>query len=345
MHTPFFSIIITVYNAERYLREALDSIAAQTFRDWECICIDDGSVDASPQILDELARRDPRFVIVHKENGGVGRARNVGLDMARGTWITWADADDILAPSRLAAAKKILDKENPDFLHLWFTMAKEMPAGFMDIGEDCAYQVYDDPARIYECAYRDIHQFSMLWLSFARRELFEGLRYPVGMRVKGDSILYATLFPRIRKLCRSKHKGYFYRLTEGSILRGKRKASDCIRFQEETTKIWMQQHAYAASLGVKALLTMESDLRYSAESDLLDWLTSRGPVTDDIKRSVWEAYGRFCETGAGKSSCRVAARFRLGLLLYRVTRSDWLIRLSDRIIMALRPLKNFIKEM
>ena len=344
MAAPYFSIIITVYNAERYLREALDSIAGQTCRDWECICIDDGSTDGSPRILDELAERDPRFRIVHQANGGVGRARNVGLDLARGTWITWADADDVLAPSRLAAAKRILDQEQPDFLHLWFTMAKTMPAEFKDIEETCPYQVYDRPAAIYECAYRDIHPFSMLWLSFAQRELFDGLRYPVGMRVKGDSILYASLFPRIRKLCRGEHTGYFYRLTEGSILRGKRKASDCIRFQEETANLWTQQHAYAASLSENALRTMETDLRYGAESDLLDWLTSYDSATDAEKLSVWNAHRNVFKTGIGRSPCRVVRRFRLGLAVYRATHWDGLVRLTSRIVAALRPLRNLIRR-
>lgn len=340
MAAPYFSIIITVYNAERYLREALDSIAGQTCRDWECICIDDGSTDGSPRILDELAERDPRFRIVHQANGGVGRARNVGLDLVRGTWITWADADDVLAPSRLAAAKRILDQEQPDFLHLWFTMAKTMPAEFKDIEETCPYQVYDRPAAIYECAYRDIHQFSMLWLSFARRELFDGLRYPVGMRVKGDSILYASLFPRIRKLCRGEHTGYFYRLTEGSILRGKRKASDCIRFQEETANLWTQQHAYAASLGARALWTMETDLRYCAENDLLDWLLGHGVTTNDDKNSVWRAHRRIWGTGICNGPCRVERYYRLGLMVYRATRMEGVVRMADRIARVLMLISN-----
>lgn len=92
--TPKISIIVPVYNVEKYLRRCLDSIVAQTFTDWECICVDDGSPDGSGKILDEYAAKDKRFVIIHKENGGVSSARNAGLDIARGEYVTFCDSDD-----------------------------------------------------------------------------------------------------------------------------------------------------------------------------------------------------------------------------------------------------------
>lgn len=78
--TPFFSIIIPVYNVAPYLRECLDSVLAQTFTDWECLCVADGSTDDSGIILDEYAQKDPRFRVFHKKNGGVSAARNLALD-------------------------------------------------------------------------------------------------------------------------------------------------------------------------------------------------------------------------------------------------------------------------
>ena len=78
------SVIIPVYNTERYLRRCLDSIANQTYRDWEALCVNDGSTDGSRAILQEYADRDGRFTIIDKPNGGVSDARNVGMDAARG---------------------------------------------------------------------------------------------------------------------------------------------------------------------------------------------------------------------------------------------------------------------
>lgn len=78
--SPFFSVIVPVYNVAPYLGECLDSVLAQTFTDWECLCTDDGSKDGSDLILDAYARRDPRFRITHQPNAGVSAARNRALD-------------------------------------------------------------------------------------------------------------------------------------------------------------------------------------------------------------------------------------------------------------------------
>ena len=92
--SPKVSIIVPVYKVEQYLRRCLDSIVAQTFTDWECILIDDGSPDKSGDICDEYAERDGRFRVIHQENKGVSAARNAGLDAARGEWIGFVDSDD-----------------------------------------------------------------------------------------------------------------------------------------------------------------------------------------------------------------------------------------------------------
>ena len=90
------SIIIPVYNAERILRRCLDSVQNQSYSDWECIIVDDGSKDSSPAICDEYAETDSRFKVIHKENGGVSKARNTGLGQASGDWVTFVDSDDEL---------------------------------------------------------------------------------------------------------------------------------------------------------------------------------------------------------------------------------------------------------
>ena len=92
------SIIIPVYNVEKYLRRCLDSVLNQTFQDWQAICVNDGSPDNSAVILDEYAKRDSRFVVVHKENGGSSDARNAGMKHATGDYIMYLDSDDFIHP-------------------------------------------------------------------------------------------------------------------------------------------------------------------------------------------------------------------------------------------------------
>jgi glycosyltransferase involved in cell wall biosynthesis len=97
---PAISVLMPVYNAARYLREAIASIQAQTASDFEYLCVDDGSTDESPAILAELARSDPRLRIITKSNGGVTSALNAGLAVARGEFVARMDADDIADPAR-----------------------------------------------------------------------------------------------------------------------------------------------------------------------------------------------------------------------------------------------------
>lgn len=93
---PTISVIIPVYNTEKYLRRCLDSIVAQTYKDFECILVDDGSTDGSDKICDEYAAKDNRFKVFHKKNGGVSSARNIGIAHANGEWLYFCDSDDIL---------------------------------------------------------------------------------------------------------------------------------------------------------------------------------------------------------------------------------------------------------
>ena len=111
---PKISVIIPVFNVEKYLRECLDSICAQTFTNWECICVDDGSTDNSLAILAEYAANDSRFRIIHREHANAGACRNAGLDVARGKFLSFLDSDDVFAPRMLEFHVKAIEKYNAD---------------------------------------------------------------------------------------------------------------------------------------------------------------------------------------------------------------------------------------
>ena len=91
---PTVSIIVPVYNAAKYLRNCLESCRMQVLGDFEVLCVDDGSTDASPALLAEFAARDNRFRVFHQRNLGAGPARNMALDEARGQYVCFLDADD-----------------------------------------------------------------------------------------------------------------------------------------------------------------------------------------------------------------------------------------------------------
>ena len=108
------SIIVPVYQVEKYIRQCVDSILAQTFTDFELILVDDGSKDQSGQICDEYAGRDRRVRVIHKENGGLSDARNKGMDQAVGNYFMFIDSDDYTAPTMIECLYKSILNENAD---------------------------------------------------------------------------------------------------------------------------------------------------------------------------------------------------------------------------------------
>ena len=135
MKQPKISIIVPVYNAEKYLRHCLDSILNQSFQDFELLLVDDGSKDRSGKICDEYAEKDKRVSVWHQENQGVSVARNVGLEHAQGEWIYFPDSDDIVIENALEIMMKMC-VEDIDYVM-------------------CGYEVYDENGNQF--AYLDLY--------------------------------------------------------------------------------------------------------------------------------------------------------------------------------------------
>ena len=106
------SIIMPVYGVEDYVGKAIESIQAQTLTDWEFFCVDDGTKDKSGEICDEYAAKDPRIIVIHKENGGAPSARNVAIDKAKGKYMYFMDSDDWTEPTMLEDMYNIAEKNN-----------------------------------------------------------------------------------------------------------------------------------------------------------------------------------------------------------------------------------------
>ena len=114
MHEPLISVIVPVYRVEKYLKQCVDSILAQSHRNLEVLLIDDGSPDACPAICDAYAEADSRVRVIHQENQGPSAARNAGLDACRGEYIGFADSDDWMEPELLASLLRMLQEKNLD---------------------------------------------------------------------------------------------------------------------------------------------------------------------------------------------------------------------------------------
>ena len=177
--TPLISVIIPVYNVGEFLLPCLDSLMAQSYKNLEILLIDDGSTDGSGDRCDAYAQKDSRFRVIHKENGGVSSARNLGLELAQGEYIAFIDADDWVLPDYFAVLYKNLTEQKVDATfcrHILVSESgEEVPCKVMRISEK---KRIDDLATLLV----SIELFGAVWgglftAATLKGHRFSGLRY------------------------------------------------------------------------------------------------------------------------------------------------------------------------
>lgn len=184
---PRISIIIPVYNAGPYLEECLDSLLSQTFQFWEAVCIDDGSSDTSPAILDSYAERDARFRVIHQENGGVSCARNRGLQEIRAPYLILVDADDWLDADALEQLDKAV-RENPEDLvlygHYFHEFHRDTPRTCLPWPSPSGPQNRREPLRFRSMTRITSYACDKMFRSSVIRE--HGMRFQEGVKIGED---------------------------------------------------------------------------------------------------------------------------------------------------------------
>lgn len=208
---PRISVIVPVYNTEKYLRRCVDSILAQTFRDFELLLVDDGSTDSSPAICDEYAKKDSRVRVFHKENGGVSSARNLGLDNARGEWIAFADSDDHVNVEYLTILMRGLELD-------WVASSYRIlgdKGGWLTQMEDGIYIGKD----LYKCYQKYLStNFRTPWGKRYKRELIHNIRFPLSMNVGEDLAFNLEYACNVNSIGLSSQATYLYnRKNENSL--------------------------------------------------------------------------------------------------------------------------------
>jgi glycosyltransferase involved in cell wall biosynthesis len=205
------SVIIPVYNKLRYLSGLLEQVMEQTFRDFECLLIDDGSTDGSGVVCDEFAAKDPRFRVFHIPNGGVSHARNVGLDAARGEYITFIDSDDGIRPGYLENLVQCMEKSCADLVISGYE--KVDADGIMlsavipeTTGAVCFVDWLSDFGRVqlqtglYGCCVAKLFP----------RALVQRIRFDESLRLAEDFDFYLNLYEVIETVFLDDHTDYLY---------------------------------------------------------------------------------------------------------------------------------------
>lgn len=154
---PAVSVIMPVYNAGKYLRGAIDSVLAQTFKDFELILVDDGATDGSGAVCDEYAAKDARVRVKHGRNGGICASRNVGMELARGEWLAFCDHDDYMEPEFLAKLVACVDGTDYDIVKA----NRRTKRRYQDGSTFSTYEGYDRSAGTWDVneLFRDVEGY------------------------------------------------------------------------------------------------------------------------------------------------------------------------------------------
>lgn len=211
---PLISVIVPVYKVERYLRQCVDSILAQTYSNLEIWLIDDGSPDNCPKICDEYAKLDKRIKVIHKDNGGLADARNAALDKLTGDYVVCVDSDDYISNTHIEGLYNLLKQNDADVaINTYCTFSGHvLPKPRKP--KDKVY-VYDNLHAIETMFYQKQFDTSA-WGKLYKKDLFDNIRYPKGIVFEDLPTTY-RLFLKAKKIVFQNIQSYYYLIRSNSI--------------------------------------------------------------------------------------------------------------------------------
>ena len=240
------SIIVPVYQVEKYIRQCVDSILAQTFTDFELILVDDGSKDKSGEICDEYAGMDERVKVIHKENGGLSDARNRGMDHAAGKYFMFVDSDDYIAPTMVERLYTRIICENADIAacNFLFTFDNAREKNFStEIKEEV---LNGSDIFYYRKNERNYGIWTVAWNKLYKRETFGNVRFRFG-KYHEDEFWANDIYQMDIKVVTIPECLYYYRQRDNSIM-GKKSIArdfDIIEAFQERIYVYLEQKNYA----------------------------------------------------------------------------------------------------
>jgi len=274
------SVIVPVYKVEDYLSRCVDSILSQTYTNIEIILVDDGSPDRCGEICDRYAQHDPRVRVIHKENGGLSDARNAGIEIAKGQYISFIDSDDWVHPEFLETLYQLIlstdsDIAASDFLR---TSTENLPV-FLE--EGTVYQ-YSNLEALKQYAGVFFVQMVVAWGKIYKRHLFEGVRFPVG-RVHEDEFTTHKVIYKAKRIVLTTRKLIYYWQRQDSIM-GSRSS---LKNQLDTIEALLERSAFFESIGLDDL----SNLTYKKVFFMLRKVfrnMGKEEIDKDLKQQFWQ---------------------------------------------------------
>lgn len=285
---PTVSIIVPIYNSERYLDACVTSILEQDYRDIEVILVDDGSTDGSGEICDRFGAGDERVVVVHQENGGIAAAQNSGLDVATGELVTFCDNDDLMSPRMIGRLVEILQESGADMSCCrWFNVGASAASSVRDahahepVG---SYIAFDQPGKHYQTVFsvflrklmrRELYYFSEAnWGKLYRRSLFDGIRFPEN-RYAQDVAVAMDLYERMDFVASCDDRLYYWLQRSDSVshnLRSTKYYHDIVRAHGRCFELALRDGILPARayFGLKAITLEKRSLRSGDDQKQFD---------------------------------------------------------------------------
>lgn len=239
------SIIVPVYQVEKYIRQCIDSILAQTFTDFELIIVDDGSKDNSGKICDEYAEKDKRIRVIHKENDGLSGARNKGLDNASGNYFMFVDGDDYISPDMAECLYKKISEAKADIAACNYRYIFE--DGKKDFSTENKAEVINANEIFYNRKNERNYGFwTVAWNKLYKREKFKSLRFRFG-KYHEDEFWANDIYQMDIKAVTVSESLYYYRQRVNSIMGNKniRKCFDIIEAFDERINVYLKEEKYS----------------------------------------------------------------------------------------------------
>lgn len=283
---PIISVIIPVFNVEHYLEKALESLMYQTYKDIEVICVDDGSTDGSCHICETFSERDKRFKVIHQKNLRAGAARNAGMDIAKGKYISFMDGDDWLHPNFLEVLYRLCEDYQCDIAQCGFSMVwtdkdiimADHCEAAMVTGLDMAWKNFLPG---------DGWKHIVVWNKLYRRELLATLRFPYGKWHEDEFFSYKALY-MAKHVAVTECPLYYYRQRSDSFMGigfTVDKKKDLIEAFEEKVAFFADKKSEA--LCFRANLELRGHLQ-----DFVEKLDQYMPEREDLKSMLQEKLER-----------------------------------------------------
>lgn len=210
------SVVIPVYNVEKYLSECLDSVINQTYKDLQIILVDDGSTDFSGKICDVYAEKDNRITVVHQKNAGAGAAKNTGLELIDGDYFSIIDSDDYIELDMYEKMVNSLEKYNADIVQCLFRNV------YVNDSFDRKYKIKSNYPKVLTSKrflkeYLYDWKYAIFWNKLFKSSLLKEIRFPVGRKIDDEFFTY-KLVCNAKKVVNIDNMLYNYRMRKTSVM-------------------------------------------------------------------------------------------------------------------------------